>query len=347
MRSLRQLISPAKGVPFNLLQTCPSQPTALTTDTDVVDAGRPPRLASRAIRPSRRHSDAPATSRSSARQRRTVPMGTKPRRRKRDLQHFTEPGIRPMPMHARLPTARVAIHVLAAHVFLNVSGKGPSRRDGDLGGSLRVRKLLCHSFTPYGSPWGRQSCPALGSTSLETGIVCGCPSWSPAGACLADNINWEQVPAGSTSAVPAPAPTTSVGDFYSLSTTRAPPAYAYPYDDNAGTLACTQRGSVGRPVVQHHLLPGRIRRNADRNADCIGNHDGNPDSHANSDSHRDTDAIQDRHANQDREAHQDGDADQDRDTDATKPRRRRPPRPRHRSRPRRQPPRQPRLQSAR
>jgi hypothetical protein len=93
-------------------------------------------------------------------------------------------------------------------------------------------------LTPYGSPGASGNCPAPSKTSLEAGLVCGCPSWSPDGTCLADNVNWEKVPVGSTSPVPSPAPTTSVGDFYLLFHNACATSYAYPYDDNAGTIGC-------------------------------------------------------------------------------------------------------------
>ena len=98
--------------------------------------------------------------------------------------------------------------------------------------------------------------PYNGSTTTikDTGIVCGCPSWTP-GKCLADNINWEQVPAGSTSPVPSPAPTTSIGDLYLLLHNACPTAYTYAYDDATGSYGCTNTGSTTGPSYNITFCP--------------------------------------------------------------------------------------------
>lgn len=99
--------------------------------------------------------------------------------------------------------------------------------------------------------------PYNGSTTSikDTGIVCGCPLWSATGECLADNINWEQVPAGSTAPVASPAPTTSIGDFYSVFHDACPTAYTYPYDDASGSYGCTNAGGTTGPSYNITFCP--------------------------------------------------------------------------------------------
>jgi Thaumatin family len=96
-------------------------------------------------------------------------------------------------------------------------------------------------LTPYSGPGARGTCPALSSTALETGIVCGCPSWSASGECKAHNINWESAPVGGTGPVASPSssPTPSIGDLYQTFHDACATSYAYPYDDNAGTVGCS------------------------------------------------------------------------------------------------------------
>jgi hypothetical protein len=95
------------------------------------------------------------------------------------------------------------------------------------------------------------------TTSMkDTGIVCGCPSWTaPPEVCLADNINWEQVPVGSTSAVASPAPTTSAGDYFTIFHNQCPTAYTYPYDDAAATFGCTNTGGTTGPSYNMTFCP--------------------------------------------------------------------------------------------
>lgn len=121
-------------------------------------------------------------------------------------------------------------------------GPGTSATWADLYGCANYFGQL----TPYGAPGARGTCPALGSTSLETGIVCGCPSWSTAGECKADNINWESVPVGSTGPIASPSssPTPSVGEMYLNFHNACATSYAYPYDDNAGTISCGAASSA-------------------------------------------------------------------------------------------------------
>ena len=72
----------------------------------------------------------------------------------------------------------------------------------------------------------------------KTGVVCGCPSWSPTGECLAHNINWEKVPSGSTRPVKSTDQISSVNDLFLPFHNACDTAYTYPYDDNAGTYGC-------------------------------------------------------------------------------------------------------------
>ena len=92
------------------------------------------------------------------------------------------------------------------------------------------------------------------TTIKDTGIVCGCPSWTPT-QCLADNINWEQVPVGSSGPVTAPAPMTSTGDFYRLFHDACPTAYTYPYDDEAALFGCTNTGNTTGPSYNITFCP--------------------------------------------------------------------------------------------
>jgi Thaumatin family len=89
----------------------------------------------------------------------------------------------------------------------------------------------------------------------DTGIVCGCPAWSPDGTCNAHNINWEQVPVGSTQAVAAPAPTTSTGDYYQAFHNACPVSYTYPYDDEAALFGCTNNGHTVGPSYDITFCP--------------------------------------------------------------------------------------------
>ena len=77
------------------------------------------------------------------------------------------------------------------------------------------------------------------TTNKDVGIICGCPTWSsPPSECITHNVNWEQVPSGSTSPVASPAPTTSANDLYLIFHNACATAYTYAYDDNSGTVGC-------------------------------------------------------------------------------------------------------------
>jgi hypothetical protein len=82
------------------------------------------------------------------------------------------------------------------------------------------------------SPYNENIYPSwLTGTAQETGITCGCPSWSAAGDCLADNYNWETAPIGGGN-------NNTVEDYYQVFHNGCPTAYSYAYDDVAGTASC-------------------------------------------------------------------------------------------------------------
>jgi hypothetical protein len=92
------------------------------------------------------------------------------------------------------------------------------------------------------------------TTTKDVGMVCGCPSWSTAGTCITDNINREQVPAGS-SGIPTSTATPSTNNLFLAFHDSCPYAYSYAYDDLAATYGCANNQSTG-PSYNITFCPG-------------------------------------------------------------------------------------------
>ncbi len=107
---------------------------------------------------------------------------------------------------------------------------GPSATWNDLYGCQNFYNLSPLNANIYPS-W-------LTGTDEETGITCGCPSWSS--GCLAHNYNWETAPISDTNSH-------TVEDYYQIFHNGCPTAYSYAYDDGAGIAGCqpTAGATVG------------------------------------------------------------------------------------------------------
>jgi hypothetical protein len=115
------------------------------------------------------------------------------------------------------------------------------------------------SFFQY-SPFNTNIYPSwLTKTSQETGMTCGSPPWSPTtnqgGDPVPHNINWEQVPGGSTGAVASPAATNSMQYYATFFHKACPTAYSYAYDDVAATAVCQNYGGNVGPSYDITFCP--------------------------------------------------------------------------------------------
>jgi hypothetical protein len=189
-----------------------------------------------------------------------------------------------------------------------------------------------------GSFWGTSGFTDVPANQIWTGIVCGCPDWSPSktagGGCQSNSYDWAvapvgwSAPTGSATATPTAVPTPYLSNqtYYSRFKETCPTAYSYAFDDETSTYTCQSGLNGVGPSYNITFCPQQGNPNptasatptstatpvadADLNGNCDRHRkpNGNRNCDCNGNSYGDSDSYCDRHGDHD------GNRDSDRDS---------------------------------